>query len=74
MKSDLYLVHSTYGGETHECSSLEEAKKIFDMECDHYSQLSEDSTEVYIMKAVKKGFYKNEDGQSFVIRSFNLDE
>ncbi|MBP1047103.1 hypothetical protein I6N96_12550 [Enterococcus sp. BWM-S5] len=74
MNADLFLVHSTLGGETHECSSLDEAEKIFDMECDHYSQMSEDSTEVYILQAIKKGFHKNEDEEGFVTRTFESEK
>lgn len=71
MKSEKYFVYDPQNEETIPLNSYGEAKSYFDNLCDHYANLPEDVSEVYLLQPVQKGFWKDEHGENFVVRKYN---
>lgn len=67
-----YFVYDAETLDTEEFDNFDHAKSCFDDRCDHYANLPEDDSEVYLLQPIQKGFWKREDGESFVVRKYDI--
>lgn len=67
-----YFVYDAETLDTEEFDNFDHAKSCFDDRSDHYANLPEDDSEVYLLQPIQKGFWKREDGESFVVRKYDI--